>query len=106
MAQHRSKEFWARHVAALRRSGLTRAAYCRRNGLSYASLTAWEHRLRASAPQPRRAAPALVPVVVEAPPSNGVPLVEIRIGTQLIVSVPAAVDAQWLGALLRAAGSC
>jgi len=40
MAQHRSKAFWERQVAALGKSGLTRAAYCRRAGLSYSAMTA------------------------------------------------------------------
>lgn len=35
------REYWSRHVAAWRHSGLTRKAYCQRHGLSYWSLCRW-----------------------------------------------------------------
>jgi hypothetical protein len=37
----RKPAFWKAHVKALQTSGLSRAEYCRRNGLSYDAMTYW-----------------------------------------------------------------
>ena len=39
------REYWSRHVAAWRRSGLTKKAYCEQHGLSYWSLRNWDGKL-------------------------------------------------------------
>ena len=54
-----SSRQWQSHVKALRRSGLTRAEYCRRHRLSYHALAYWQRKLD----QPQGvAAPVLVQV--------------------------------------------
>jgi hypothetical protein len=51
---------WPAHVQAFRRSGLSRAEYCRRQNISYHALTYWQRKL--SRPGTGRSVPALVPV--------------------------------------------
>lgn len=109
MARQQSMEFWARHVAAMETSGLTRAAYCRRHGLNYGTLYGWWRRLRqgdATVSPVGQTGQALVPVMVATPPHPTPALLEIRVGAQVVVSVPTSVDAVWLGALLRAVSGC
>jgi len=43
------REYWSRHVAAWRRSGLTKKAYCEQHGLSYWSLRNWDGKLAETA---------------------------------------------------------
>lgn len=45
------REYWSRHVAAWRRSGLTKKAYCEQHGLSYWSLRNWDGKLPETADQ-------------------------------------------------------
>ena len=40
-----SAEEWQLHVQAMKESGLSRAAYCRKHGLSYDAFTYWCHKL-------------------------------------------------------------
>jgi hypothetical protein len=51
---------WQAHVQAFRRSGLSRAEYCRRQNISYHALAYWQRKL--SRPGTGRSVPALVPV--------------------------------------------
>lgn len=51
---------WQAHVQAFRRSGLSRAEYCRRQNISYHALAYWQRKL--SGPGTGRSVPALVPV--------------------------------------------
>lgn len=51
--------------------------------------------------------PELVPIVLKAPGrENGEVRVEVRIGREVVVSLPTSVDAQWLGTLLRTVVAC
>lgn len=106
MARQKSREFWGRHVAALATSGLTRAAYCRRHGLNYGTMCLWWRRLRGGHGTATRTRQALVPVMVATPPHTTMALLEIRVGAQVVISVPTSVDAAWLGALVRAVSTC
>lgn len=102
MAERKSKEFWQGHVAAFDASGERRAAYCRRHGLSFWTFDGWRRRLRDNAaPEP-----ALVPVMVESPCSPRATVIEVRVGSDVCLSVPTSVEAAWLGTLLRKAASC
>ena len=57
---------------------------------------------RAKAPMPE-----LVPIVLEVPGrDNGEVRVEVRVGRDVVVSLPSSVDAQWLGMLLRTVVTC
>ena len=51
---------WQAYVQAFRRSGLSRAEYCRRQNVSYHALTYWQRKLTGHGTG--RSAPALVPV--------------------------------------------
>lgn len=51
---------WEAHVQAYRRSGLSRAEYCRRQNISYHALTYWQRKL--SATGPGKSVSTLVPV--------------------------------------------
>jgi len=87
-AQAQRREHWRRVLAREEQSGLTRAAFCRREGINENALTWWRRQLKRRSQsrvaaretgQPknvRRA--AFVPVrVIEASPRNGTSAVEI-----------------------------
>lgn len=57
---------WQAHVQACRRSGLSRAEYCRQHNLSYHALAYWQRKV--FAPQPQREC-SLVPVSFQAFPA-------------------------------------
>ena len=44
------REFWSRHLAAIKREGITTKAYAEREGLSVGSLYQWRHELKGHAP--------------------------------------------------------
>jgi hypothetical protein len=44
--------------------------------------------------------------MVATPPHTTMALLEIRVGAQVVISVPTSVDAAWLGALVRAVSTC
>ncbi|MGD9660574.1 MAG: hypothetical protein AB7U63_04815 [Porticoccaceae bacterium] len=60
--------YWAGHISAWQRSGLSQGAYCRRHGLSQSSLGYWRRRLETTANE--KAAPfvTIVPVPLPASP--------------------------------------
>ena len=56
------EEFWQKHLAQWRASGLSQAAYCRRHGVSAIQLSWWKHELarrqkRGAAGRPAAAGP-------------------------------------------------
>jgi transposase-like protein len=104
MAVRRSKAFWTRHVTALEQSGLSMVDYCRWHGLDYGTLADWRRRLGVDQKRRPTPVPSLVPIMVET--TAPTMLIEIRVGTQVTVSVPSSVDPSWLGELLRAVSSC
>jgi len=68
MAEHKRGEdrvqvrrHWQAHVMAQKKSGLSRAEYCRRHDLSYHALTYWQRKLS----RPSRQHTQLIPVPVE-----------------------------------------
>ena len=102
MAKRQPIGFWKRHVVAFEAGKETRAAYCRRHGLNYWTFESWRRRLRHDAARSQ----ALVPVVVESGTPFGSALsVDVRVGS-VAVSIPASVDAVWLGTLLRTVATC
>lgn len=51
--------------------------------------------------------PKLVPIVLKTPGrEDGAVAVEVRIGSDVVVSLPASVEARWLGTLLRTVIAC
>jgi len=57
---------WQAHVQAFRRSGLSRAEYCRQHNLSYHALTYWQRKLFTSEPAQEC---SLVPVSIQPLPA-------------------------------------
>ena len=57
--QSRNQRHWLSHVKALKKSGLSRAEYCRQHKLSYHALTYWQRKM------PRSTETTLVPVPLE-----------------------------------------
>ncbi len=105
MVEIKSRAFWEAHVSACEASGSTRAAYCRRHELNYWTFNDWRQRLRPVVPVATVSGQALVPVMVSsARPTAGT--LELYVGDQVRLSLPASVDAVWLGALLRSAAAC
>ena len=101
MAGSAKQLVWRERVAAFEHSGLTRSAWCTREGVARSSLDYWRRRLRAAPPTG-----GLVPIVVTQ--SSCVPARSS--GAQGAVAIEVAgvwlragadVDARWLVSLLR-----
>ena len=67
-SQCAARRFWQRHIEKHRASGMSRAAYCREQGLSYHAMTYWTRRLAVQDERPNgRASFPIVPVATIAP---------------------------------------
>jgi hypothetical protein len=113
MAAVSKLEFWRKQVAAFRKSGLTRRAWCDQEGVSFYSLRDWLQRLNKEIAVPNKLERAvvkpkamkqrLVPVVVADGLSGkvlgGEPWLLTLGATRL--QLPREVDALWLARLLR-----
>lgn len=105
MAKHQPRGFWIAHVEGVGAGTMSKAAYCRRHGLDYKTLLRWVRRVR-SGNAGTKAAAALVPITLrEAAPTDHAALT-LRVGPQVSLSLPASIDAQWLGTLLRQVAGC
>lgn len=108
MAQHRSREEWARLIDELARSGLSRAQFAEQRGLSARSLENWTYRLRREAePHVPRAAPVgFVPVRVRRSASvsparaASESVIEICVGADVRLRFGTGVDCNYLGRLV------
>jgi hypothetical protein len=93
---------WRKRVLAFERSGLTRVAWCAREGVATATLDYWRRRSRAVVEGLK---PALIPIVVsdtrvaEAVGTGGT--LEIDLGGGVRLRADAQVSAQWLASVLR-----
>lgn len=103
MSESKKQAIWSRRVLSFERSGLTRVAWCRREGVSAASLDYWRRRVRAVVDESGR---ALVPIMVSdacaaesAVVRAGV--LEIEVGGDVRLRADARLDAQWLASVLR-----
>jgi hypothetical protein len=106
------RAFWERHVEAHRRSGLSQAAYCARQGLRKGTLSFWRWKLarEGSAAGGRRAAarmspPPFIPVRLTPQPSwapspAGLE-VELMVGPGRRLRLHGPVDAAWLVQVIR-----
>jgi transposase-like protein len=52
--QRHSAEFWEKTVAEFHQSTLSGAAFCKQQGIAYASFCKWRHKLQSSASQPEK----------------------------------------------------
>lgn len=94
---------WHTRVLAFERSGLTRAAWCSREGVARATLDYWRRRCRAVAEE---SGPTLVPIMVSDASAAVVAgadagMLEIDLGGGVRLRADARVDAQWLACVLR-----
>jgi len=97
---------WAKWIAAFEGSGLSRRAWCLKQGLNPNTLDYWRSRLRRADPTATGArASALVPVVV-AGGDTAVADIEIALPGGTRVRAPSTVDAAWLSALVRGLSGC
>ena len=61
--QRHSAEFWEKTVAEFHQSTLSGAAFCKQQGIAYASFCKWRHKLQSSAAQPEKpTAPAFIDI--------------------------------------------
>jgi hypothetical protein len=52
--QRHSAEFWEKTLAEFHQSSLSGAAFCKQQGIAYASFCKWRHKLQSSAAQPEK----------------------------------------------------
>ena len=103
MARHKGKQFWSVHVVEAGRSTTSKAAYCRRQGLDYKTFLRWSRRLDEAGRA--KSAQAIVPLVVrDGAPSPGA--LTLRLGPDVVLSIPSSVDSRWLATLLRSIAAC
>lgn len=109
-----TKQYWSRHVAAVKAQAITTRAYAQRHGLVLSTLYYWQHKLKPTAatqanatpmtttPQPSKFVSLHVktPDYVMRPMSTNCTLV---LGTVIRLEMPALPDPQWLTALVRCA---
>lgn len=69
------REFWLAHVAAIKREGISTAAYAERHGLAAKSLYYWQRKLRTAPPATPRA-------------SSGSTFVALRVAEPVAVRQP------------------
>lgn len=61
--QRHSAEFWEKTVAEFHQSTLSGAAFCKQQGIAYASFCKWKQKLQSSAAQPEKpTAPAFIDI--------------------------------------------
>lgn len=109
-----TKQYWSRHVAAVKAQAITTRAYAQRHGLVLSTLYYWQHKLKPTAatqanPTPMTTTPqsskfvslhVKTPAYVIRPMSTNCTLV---LGTGIRLEMPALPDPQWLTALARCA---
>lgn len=94
------REYWAGHVSAWRRSGLSQIAYCRDHGLVPRQLGYWLRREGVDGRDVNADALTLVPARVQ-PVRAAETLVLQNNGQGWQLTLPATVSTAWLAALLR-----
>ncbi|MDZ4811925.1 MAG: hypothetical protein SGI99_04830 [Pseudomonadota bacterium] len=98
MSRLAKRAMWSKRVAGFERCGLTRSAWCAREGLAVATLDYWRRQLRSVVSQ------APVPIVVAQPLAKSARVdsgtVQIEVAGVRLRS-GSDVDAEWLLSLLR-----
>ena len=95
MANPERESLWKERVAQWRDSGLSQRAFAENQGYAQRQLNYWVRRLEAPVVQP-----ALLPVSMAAP-ASAIPAVSLRSPSGWIVTLPPALPACWVAALLR-----
>lgn len=98
--------YWSVHYQGWQSSGLTRRAYCEREGLSLPSYERWSKRVRASTKEPTSSSNTastqsltLVPVRVMGQQNKEGLILRSPAGWEM--RLPVAVDPAWLAAVLK-----
>jgi transposase len=96
---------WQQRLDRFRRSGLSVADFCDREGVSTASFYAWRRRLQTAAPPSHASAdaPRLVPVRVAGPAAGG--HVELLLPSGCVLRLSPGCDLAWLRQLLPLLGA-
>lgn len=92
---------WRARVEACETSGLSVAAFSRREGFSAQSLWAWKRRLREGG----EATTSFVPVLVSEPAPTSREAFELVLREGAVLRIPADFDEVTLGRLVRALGA-
>lgn len=100
--KRRSREEWTGLIAAWKRSGITQAEFCQREGLSRRTLGWWRWRLEreAAPPPPTKAEFVEVQVVEPEPRTEQIRDFDVLVAG-LVVRVPAGFDEEALSRLVR-----
>lgn len=107
MAESSKAQQWAKRIAAFEGSGVSRRAWCQRQGLNPNTLDYWRSRLRQTnvAATGAQASAALVPIVV-AGNSAATASIEIALPSGTRVRATSEADPVWLSALVRGLSGC
>jgi hypothetical protein len=100
MMQRRSEEYWRRVIEKQARSGIGAARYCREHELQRGTFLRWRQRLEAN----KLSECALVEVrdqSVRSASEDDTGL-EVRIGADVLITVPAGTDLEFVGTLIAA----
>ena len=92
---------WRPHVEAWESSGLSVRAYAQREGLAIESLASWKRRLRPAG----GAQTSFVPIVVEPGPMRRAEALELVVGNDMVLRIPADFDEATLARVVRALGA-
>lgn len=98
----RGERFWRRAVGRWRRSGLSAAAFCRREDLPPSSFSYWQRKLSTESPEESEGSANLVPVEVVASSSLALEgtVFEVLLRSGHVLRVPAGFDVESLRALV------
>ncbi len=103
--QTKAREVWAERVEAQQASGLSAAAWCRKEKVSYSSFIYWRRRLRREEAEPGPKHPAFQEIVL-ADGGGSVERIEVCLPGGLSIRVPAGADRETLRLVLEEAGRC
>jgi hypothetical protein len=103
MSRETKRAQWRKRVLAFERSGLTRTAWCAREGVAKATLDYWRGRSRTVL---EGCETALIPIIVSDANSaeaigTDAGVLEIDMGGGVRLRADAKVNAQWLACVLR-----
>ncbi len=103
--QTKAREVWAKRVEAQQASGLSAAAWCRKEKVSYSSFIYWRRRLRREEAEPGSKHPAFQEIVL-AGGGGSAGRIEVCLPGGLSIRVPAGADRETLRLVLEEAGRC
>ena len=78
-------EYWSGHIGRWKESGLSKATYCRRNGLAQHCFHYWFHKLERSAEAPPTVVPVSFPL--QGPLPEHKPALSIKVGSRFEVTI-------------------